>query len=32
VTLFADPRVDVLDVGVRRGPNGFIFTARARLR
>jgi hypothetical protein len=32
LTLFADPRVDVLDVGVRRGPNGFVFSARARLR
>jgi hypothetical protein len=32
LTLFADPRVEVLDVGARNGPNGFTLTARARLR
>jgi hypothetical protein len=32
VTLFADPRIEVLDVGVRSRPNDFILTARARVR
>jgi len=32
VTLFADPRIEVLGVGVRNRPNGFTVTARARLR
>jgi hypothetical protein len=32
VTLFADPRIEVLGVAARRRPGGFTFTARARLR
>jgi hypothetical protein len=32
LTLFADPRVEVLDIGVGNRANGFTLTARARLR
>jgi len=32
LTVFADPRVEVLGVGARRRPNGFTLTARVRLR
>lgn len=32
LTLFSDPRIEVLDVGGRRGAAGFTLTARARLR
>jgi hypothetical protein len=32
LTLFADPRVEVLGVGARRRATGFTLTARARLR
>ena len=32
LTLFSDPRIEVLGVGARRDPSGFTLTARARLR
>jgi len=32
LTIFEDPRIEVLDVGARQHPDGFTLTARARLR
>jgi len=32
LTVFEDPRIEVLDVGARQRPDGFVVTARARLR
>ena len=32
MTLFADPRIEVLSVGARQRPGGFTLTARMRLR
>ena len=32
LTVFADPRIEVLAVGARQRPDGFTITARARLR
>ena len=32
LTIFEDPRIEVLDVGARQRPDGFTLTARARLR
>ncbi|MDX6671987.1 MAG: hypothetical protein QOI91_2350 [Solirubrobacteraceae bacterium] len=32
LTVFQDPRIEVLDVGARARPDGFVLTARARLR
>jgi DUF2993 family protein len=32
LTIFQDPRIEVLDVGARQRPDGFTLTARARLR
>jgi hypothetical protein len=32
LTIFQDPRIEVLDVGARQRPDGFTITARARLR
>jgi hypothetical protein len=32
LTVFEDPRIEVLDVGAQARPDGFVLTARARLR
>jgi hypothetical protein len=32
LTIFEDPRIEVLDIGARSHPDGFVLTARARLR
>ena len=32
LTIFADPRIEVVSVGARERPDGFVLTARARLR
>ena len=32
LTIFEDPRIEVLSVGARPRPNGFVLTARGRLR